>query len=187
MKNFKYGFLFSVLLLVISVLPAAADEPFFNPSFYSAAEIAVQLPSYWIANYIEVMDLVSRYPDMTCEYYEDEWDQVVCESVNNKRTRDVIINFFFDGDHAGMKGLRKASFTIATPQTSDVQEVLEYYWLPDAFPCHAKNDEFYNFQSIIFHTRDTVMRIDFPQFDIEGLDYTIVDYWDIEKDRGPVG
>ena len=159
----------------------------FNPSFYSAAEIAVELPSYWTANYLEVIELVSKYPDMTCDYYQDVWDQVVCVSVTNDRARDIIINFFFDGDYAGMKGLRKASFTITTPTTLDVQEVLEYYWLHDAFPWHTKNDEFYSFQSLIFHTSNTVMQFDFPQFDIEGLDYTIIDYWDIEKDRGPVG
>ena len=189
MSSLKRSFLIVLLsLLVVAVIPAAADESLFNPSFYSAAEIAAELPSFWIANYIEVIHLVSNYPDMTCEYYEDVLlDQVVCVSVNNARTRDVIINFFFDGDYAGMKGLKEAVFTITTPQTSDVQEVLEYYWLPGAFPCHTKNDEFYNFQSLVFHTSDTVMRVDFPQYDIEGLDYVIVDYWDVEKDRGPVG
>lgn len=179
-------------LLFVSVLTAYADEKAFNPSFYSAAEMSLKLPSFWIANYIEVLEFLKDYPDFLCEHYSNEYqgavhDQIVCESVNNKRTRDVIINFFFEGDHAGMTGLQEVVFTVSTPHPQDIQDVFEYFWSNEAFPQHNDDDEFYHFPSLIFHTPDTVMRFDFPQYNIEGLDYMTVDFWDRSMSRLGVG
>lgn len=188
----KILFCFLLLVLAFSASSVFADETLFNPSFYSGSDIVADLPSYWLANYVEIMEYMKKYTDFSCEHYQYEYegkthDQVVCESVNNNKTRDVVINFFFEGDHAGMTGLQQAVFTISTPNTKDIQDVFEYYWLNNAFPWHKSEDEFYSFPSLIFHTYDTVIRFDFPNYAIEGLDYMTVDLWDANYSRLGVG
>ena len=133
---------------------------------------------------------MKQYADFQCEHYSgmEQFDQIICTSVNNNLARDVIINFYFTGDHAGMTGLREAVFTIGTPEPIDSQELLEYFWLPEAFPWHRDTDWFFNDQpSLMFYTRDTAMRFDLPLFESEGDHYTTVDFWDSSETRVGVG
>ncbi|MBQ6518679.1 MAG: hypothetical protein IJI14_08165 [Anaerolineaceae bacterium] len=192
MTTRKAIFLLFAAALLLFALPAFADELLLNPSFYSAADIAYDMPKYWTANYIELQEYLKSYRDFNCDHYSQEYegthhDQIVCVSVNNERTRDVIINLFFEGDYAGMTGLQEVVFTISTPQTKDIQDTFEHYWLNDAYPWHFNSDVFYQMPSLIFHTKDTVMRYDFPNYAVDGLDYMTVDMWDINYTRIGVG
>ncbi len=188
----------AVVIIVLCALftlagTAGADELMANPSFYSGGAIAVDMESYWLANYLEIMEYMKTYPDFMCEHYSnsddgEKFDQIVCSSVNNARTKDVVINFYFTGDHAGMTGLQETVFTIGAPEPLDIQLTLEYYWLPEAFPWHWDSDSFYKgMTSLVFHTGKTVLRFDMPDYDGEGDDYVTVDLWDINGGRLGVG
>ncbi len=185
-----------IIILCTSILAVSsvyADEFLPNPSLFSGGSIAVQMEKYWLANYLEITEYMKQYLDFKCEHYSnpmdgEKFDQIVCESVNNPRARDVIINFFFTGDHEGMTGLQEVVFNIGTPETGDIQEVLEYYWLPEAFPWHFDTDYFYDgITSLVFHTGVSVQRFDLPDYDGEGEDYITVDMWDIAASRMGVG
>lgn len=186
-----------ILFVTFCILFAAAgtvlaDEAMPNPSLYSASGMVTDLPGYWLANYIEIEEYMKGYPDFQCQHYagsdEAQFDQVICSSVNNSRTRDVIINFYFTGDHAGMTGLQEASFTIGTPEPKDFQEVLERFWHPEAFPWHFETDSFYSkLPSLIFYTGNTMIRFDLPNFNSEYDKYTTVDFWDSNTQRLGVG
>lgn len=184
---------FLILNLLTAALPVCADEELFNPSVYSAGQMTADLPSFWIANYIELQEYLKKYPDLQCEHFSNvldtgNFDQIICESVNNKRARDVIINFYFSGDHAGMTGLQEVVFTIGTPKAVDIQEVLEQYWLPGAIPWHESSDEFYNgMTSLMFRTSETILRFDLPDLNSEWFHYTTVDLWDRNASRMGVG
>ena len=39
----------------------SADEELANPSFYSAGEMVMDIPGYWIANYIEIQEYLKKY------------------------------------------------------------------------------------------------------------------------------
>ena len=43
-----------------------ADEELANPSFYSAGEMVMDLPGFWIANYIEIQEYLKKsgYPQL---------------------------------------------------------------------------------------------------------------------------
>ena len=189
----RFMFITFLFLVLFIAAPAGADETMTNPSFYNASDIMADMPKYWLANYIEIQEYMKKYPDFKCEHYANEYggekhDQIVCNSVNNSRTRDVIINFFFTGDHAGMTGLQETVFTIGTPLPSDFQEVIEYFWFADAFPWHSESDWFHpSFPSLMFRTSSTVLRFDLPYFDKEGDHFTTVDLWDSNTSRLGVG
>ena len=194
-KIMKHRIMLVVLFcLLISVFGSAcADEFMPNPSVDSAGEIAFHMPDYWLANYIEIQEFMKQFPDFQCEHYskvlpEGNYDQIICSSVNNNRARDVIINFYFTGDHAGMTGLRQAVFTIGTPEPADFQEVLEKFWNPENYPWHTDSDGFYGtLTSMVFYSRNTVERFDLPKFDSEWDKYTTVDLWDSSQSRMGVG
>ena len=188
--------LFIIVLLIIlfaALIPVSADEAMPNPSFYSAGDMVCDMPSFWLANYIEIQEYLKKYPDFKCEHYSTvldsgNFDQIVCSSVNNDRAKDVIINFYFSGDHAGMTGLQEVVFTIGTPETKDIQQVLEYFWLPDAFPWHNDTDWFHDrITSLIFHAEKTVLRFDLPVFGDDAEHFTTVDLWDSSASRMGVG
>ncbi len=183
--------LFCILFSVFGTV--FADETLPNPSLYSASGMVPDLPGFWWANYIEIQEYLKGYPDLQCEHYSNSadgspFDQIVCSSVNNSRARDVIINFYFTGDHAGMTGLQEVVFTIGTPETKDFQEVLEKFWHPEAFPWHFETDEFYyKMPSILFYTGNTMIRFDIPNFNSEYDIFTTVDFWDANAGRLAVG
>ena len=174
------------IISFICVSSVSADESIWNPSVYSSGRIVKDLPSFWTANPAEIQEYLKQYPDLTCAYYSFEleaglYDQVVCVSVNNKWSRDVIINFFFTGSHAGMTKLQSAVFTIGTPHSEDVQEVFEELWIPGSKPAHKTgDDEFYEFlPSVIFYADDTIVRYNLPSYETEGLDYMTIDIRDM--------
>ncbi len=193
MKKYTAVIAFILCLLFSAAGMVSADDFLANPSLFSGGSIAVDMEKYWLANYLEITEYMKQYLDFRCEHYsnpinEESFDQIICESVNNPRARDVIINFFFTGDNAGMTGLQEVVFNIGAPETRDIQEVLEYYWLPNAFPWHFDSDYFYNgMTSLVFHTGTSVLRFDFPDYDGEGENYVTVDMWDITGDRMGVG
>lgn len=163
-----------------------ADEKMHNPSVFSAGEMVPDLPSLWGADQTVIRNYLEQYPDYRCDYYPIEleigiYDQIVCKSVNNPRTRDITINFFITGDLGTVAGLQNVVYTISTPNTEDIQEVFENLWLPDARPAHQAIDEFYDpMASIICCTADTMIRYNLPVYQIEGLDYMTVEIWDLE-------
>ncbi|MBQ6521058.1 MAG: hypothetical protein IJI14_20310 [Anaerolineaceae bacterium] len=181
------------LSFLAAVIPVSADEDMFNPSLYSAGSMVTALPSYWLANTVEIEEFLKNYPDFQCEFYDNEiegenFNQIICTSVNNPRARDVIINFYFSGDHAGMTGLQETVFTIGTPHTEDIQEVLEQFWHPEAFPWHEGSDWFHpTMYSLLFRTQDTILRFDLPDYAFEGDKFTTVDLWDVDQSRMGVG
>ena len=70
----------------------------------------------------------------------------------------------------------------------DIQEVLEYFWHPEAFPWHRETDSFYdNVMSLMFYTSDTALRFDLPDFHKDGDKYVTVDFWDSSASRTGVG
>lgn len=193
MKKRLFLTIFVFCALFAAVGSVTADELLANPSMFSGGTIAVHMEEYWLANYVEILEYMKQYQDFRCEHYSnpingEKFDQIVCESVNNPRARDVIINFYFSGDHAGATGLQEVVFNVGTPETKDIQEVLEYYWLPEAFPWHFDTDYFYKgMTSLVFHTGRSVLRFDLPDYDGEGDDYVTVDMWDISASRMGVG
>ena len=53
-----------ILCIVMFIfLPVEADEQRENPSLYSFAEIVQKLPKMWMANPLEVMEMMKQYPD----------------------------------------------------------------------------------------------------------------------------
>ena len=179
-------------LLCAAAVPAAADEDMKNPSLYSAAGMVYDLQTFWPANTVAIREYMKNYPDFTCELYsntgEEMFDDLICSSVNNAYARDVIINFYFTGDHAGMTGLQEAVFTLGVKEPADLQEILEKFWYPEAFPWHTDNDQFYlTMHSLIFYTRTTVQRFDLPDFNTSGDHFVTVDFWDSSASRLAVG
>ncbi len=189
----RFAVLTAFILFILVFSSVSADESLPNPSVYSAGELAGKMPSYWIANYIEIQELMKNYPDFSCEHYSnpingENFDQIICSSVNNIRTRDVIINFFFTGDHGGMTGLQEAVFSIETPTPADFHEVLEYFWLPGAVPQHQDAYSFHDtMTSLVFSTDTTVLRFDLPFFETDQGHFTTVDLWDSGSSRLGVG
>lgn len=166
-------------LLICSSIVFAADEKPVNPSFFGCAELVDQIPPLWGADIDTVAAHMEKYEDMHCTTYPDtgeDTSQIVCESLNNRRTEQVVINFWFWGDFGGRNGLQTAVFTLGTSTSARVQDVLEWYRLSRSYPDHRDEDVFYDpMISLFFRDETTFIRYDLPQYSIEGLDYTIVD------------
>ena len=183
--------LFCLFFAVIGTV--SADEEPINPSLYSAAGMVKDLQTFWLANYMEIQEYMKKYPDFQCEHYSNNFDgepfdQIICTSVNNQYARDVIINFYFTGDNAGMTGLQEAVFSLGVREPQDFQAILVYYWLPDAFPRNPGQDSFHStLSSLIFQNTSTVLRFDLPDYNSEWDHFVTVDLWDASASRMGVG
>ena len=62
----RYLILLTAVCLLCIFSIAGADATLPNPSVYSAGDIIGKLPSFWIANYIEIQELMKEYPDFQC-------------------------------------------------------------------------------------------------------------------------
>ena len=184
MKRIFFCFIM-IVILFLAAGPVYADETLRNPSVFSAGEMVPDLPSLWGADNAKIKAYLNDYPDYQCDYYPYEleigtYDQIVCKSVNNPRTRDITINFFITGDPGAAAGLQNVVFTISTPNSADIQEVFEALWLPEARPGHNSADEFYDpMASIIYYTENTMIRYNLPVYQTRGLDYMTVEIWDV--------
>lgn len=182
-----------LFIFLLSFTAARADWGLFNPSMFSAIEIVQELPGYWMANPYEIQEFMSNYPDISCSPYTkgiDEFDHMICSSVNNRNTFDIIINFWFWGDNAGMAGLEEASFAIGVNDTECVQSVMESLWLSGSFPYRidGKDEVYPNFQSLIFLANNTVVRYELPDFSHESPYSMTIEFRDIALPyRAPVG
>lgn len=181
-----------VLCFLLLCLPVNADDIMFNPSFLSAQSIVFDISSYWTANIHEIEHMMEEYPDFRCKTFQnpanDGLDQIICESVNNRYTPAIIVNFWFWGDHIGYTGLEEATFSVMTPTTKSVQEAMEWFWLENSYPYHNEREGFADhFQSLVFYRSNTIIHYDFPTFE-EGADpYLTIDFRDIAVDRFAVG
>lgn len=190
----RFLLLLTVFCMAFALTGAAfADEEPMNPSLFSAGTMVKDLQTFWLANYIEIQEYMKKYPDFKCEYYsnaagESNNDEIICISVNNPYARDVTINFYLTGDHAGMTGLQEAVFTLGVREPQDLQVILEYYWIADLFPRRAGEDRFYGtMHSLVFQNASTVMRFDLPDYNTEWDHFVTVDLWDINASRLGVG
>ena len=82
----KTAFLLSLLFAFLMISGSAlADEALFNPSFYSAGEIAYEIRNYWQANPHEIQELMNSRSDFRCVSHESQpedvpFDQIICPS-----------------------------------------------------------------------------------------------------------
>ena len=110
-----------ILLLMSIFSDISAENNRENPSLYSFGEIIKKLPKMWLANPIEVMEMMKDYPDYECWR---SYDIVGCRSVNNRYSSEMFVNFQFssDDDYAEFT---QAVFSAMVNGTEGVQTVIE--------------------------------------------------------------
>lgn len=158
MKN-KLILIFVLSLAVMFVLPVSAEEVRENPSFYSFSEIVQKLPKMWIANPIEVMEMMKSYPDFECWR---SYDIIGCASVNNKHAAEIHVNYQFssEDDYAEFTG---CTFTMLINSSEDVQKVIESFWLPDMKAARIWGADYPDDQvTLYFSSGDTMMTYSIP-------------------------
>lgn len=154
----------SLILLFFSVLmllwvPASADSYRENPSLYSTAEIVQKLPKLWMANPIEVMELMKNYPDFAC------WrggGTIGCKSNNNKNCAEIFLSLDFssDDDYAEFDHL---SFNMQVNNTEEIQKVIELFWLDGLEASNIYGAKYPSDQvTFIFSAEDTLMTYGIP-------------------------
>lgn len=149
-------FLFS---LISAAGPASGDSLRENPTFYSAAKIVAGLPKMWLANPIEVSEMLKSYPDLTC------WKGngiIGCQSVNNQNCAEIYMSLEFtsDDDYAEFEHL---TFSMQIDSTEDVQRVMESFWIEDQKPANIWGADYPGGQvTLYFSTENTLIKYSIP-------------------------
>ena len=160
MKSKSIVFVLVIAAFVLNVLPSSADGYVReNPSFYSVAEIVQKLPQMWLANPIEVTEMMERYPDFTC------WrgsDTIGCQSNNNRNCAEIYMSLGFssDDDYAEFQ---QVIFSMQINSTEDIQKVIESFWLDDMKPAKIWGAEYPAGQVTMYYSAgDTMMKYSIP-------------------------
>ena len=155
MKN-KSIVIMMIAALFLTVFSSSAGENVReNPSFYSVAEIVQTLPQMWIANPIEVMEMMDRYPDFTC------WrgsDTIGCQSNNNRNCAEIYLSLGFssDDDYAEFQHV---IFSMQINSPEDVQKIIESFWLDGMKPAKIWGAEYPAGQVTMYYSaEDTMMK-----------------------------
>ena len=114
-----------LVIFLMLVLPASADQGRDNPSVYSFAEIVQKLPGMWDTDPLSVMDLMNNYPDFVC--YKSH-DIIGCTSVNNKYSSEIHVNYQFTTAEDDAKFVR-ATFSMAINSSEEIQKMIEAFWI----------------------------------------------------------
>lgn len=143
-----------ILLLMGIFSNTSAENDRENPSLYSFGEITKKLPKMWLANPIEVMEMMKEYPDYECWR---SYDIVGCRSVNNRYSAEMFVNFQFssDDDYAEFT---HAVFSTMVNGTEGVQKVIESLWIDDLEPANISGAKYPENQvTLYFSTEDTML------------------------------
>lgn len=151
----RWIFLIMIIsILLVFPLAALAEEYRENPSLYSFGEITQKLPKMWLANPIEVMEMMKEYPDYECWR---SYDIIGCRSVNNRYSAELFGNFQFssDDDYAEFS---HAVFSVVVNGTEGVQKVIETLWIDGLEPANISGAKYPDDQvTLYFSTEDTMM------------------------------
>ena len=173
-KPFVFVFVLAIAVFALTVISSSAsDYVRDNPSFYSAAEIIQKLPQMWIANPIEVMEMMDRYPDFTC------WrgsDLIGCQSNNNRNCAEIYLSLGFssDDDYAEFQHV---IFSMQINSPEDIQKIIESFWLDDMKPANIWGAEYPAGQVTTYYSSgDTMMKFSIP--------FSDSDVWWVSVDIG---
>ena len=168
----KLKTLFLVILFIgLTLLPVTAENLRENPSLYSFGEIIQKLPKMWLANPIEVMEMMKDYPDYECWR---SYDIVGCRSVNNRYSAEMFVNFQFssEDDYAEFS---HAVLSTMVNGTEGVQKVIETLWIDGLEPANISGAKYPDNQvTLYFSTEDTMMKYNIS-FGTEGVWLVTVD------------
>jgi hypothetical protein len=133
--------------------PVSADQLRENPSLYSFAEIVQKLPKMWMANPIEVTEMMKKYPDFSC------WrgtDTIACQSVNNRNCAEIYISLEFssEDDYAEFQHV---SFSTTINNTEEIQKIIETFWIDDLEPAKISGAEYPEGQVTIYFSNENTM------------------------------
>lgn len=148
-------FLWMLLAALLCFVPVCSGQYRENPSLYSVGEIVQKSPEMWMANPIEVMEMMDDYPDFTC------WRSgaaIGCQSNNNKNCAEIYLTFTFtdDSDYAEYEHI---SFTMVIDNTEEIQKVLELFWLEDMEAAKIYGVDYPDGQVMsYFSTENTMMK-----------------------------
>ncbi len=144
----------SICVLLILTVPAAADTVRENPSLYSFADVVHKLPKMWLANPIEVREMMREYPDYECWR---RYDIIGCNSVNNRFSAEMFVNFQFSSED-DYGSLSRVVFTTMVNGPEDVQKVIEAFWFDGLEPANISGAKYPDDQvTLYFSTEDTMM------------------------------
>lgn len=152
-------FFLVILFVGLISLPVSAENLRENPSLYSFSEIVQKLPKMWMANPIEVMEMMNEYPDFTCHRGLDE---ITCKSVNNRHCAEIIVTLGFssEDDYAEFEHV---AFSMMISNTEDIQKVVEAFWLDDFEASNISGAEYPEEQvTIYFSNENTLLRYSIP-------------------------
>ncbi len=152
-------FILFLCVFVLSAGSAFGETVKENPSFYSFAEVAQKLPALWTSKPADVMAVMEAYPDFTCRKH---YDILSCQSVNNKYSAEIHLNFQFMSEDDDAE-LSRTVFTMLINTAEDVQKVIENLWLPGMKAANlmggaSRKDVI----TLYFSTADTLMTVSFP-------------------------
>lgn len=160
-----------ISILLVFPLSAMAEEYRENPSLYSFGEIMQKLPKMWLANPIEMMEMMKDYPDYECWR---SYDIIGCRSVNNRYSAEMFVNFQFssEDDYAEFS---HAVLSTMVNGTEGVQKVIETLWIDGLEPANISGAKYPDDQvTLYFSTEDTMMKYNIS-FGTEGVWLVTVD------------
>ena len=176
MRSF-FRWLTVLVILVLFVLPASADQGKENPSVYSFADIVQKLPKLWMSDPLEVMDLMKDYPDFIC--YRSH-DIIGCTSVNNKYSSEIHVNYQFTTDKDDSEFVR-ATFSMAINSSEEIQKIIEAFWI-DGMSAANISGAYYPADQIILYFKtyelvnQTMMTVTVPMAEDGGLWLIMADF-----------
>ena len=152
MKN-KFYILITLIILLTTALVSSAETVRENPSLYTFSEIVQKLPKLWIANPIEVLELMEQYPDYTCWR---SYDVIGCQSVNNKYSAEIFVNFQFSSEDDYAEFIHTV-FTMQVNGSENVQKVIEEFWLDGMAPANIMGADFPEDKTTLYFCTDETM------------------------------
>ena len=153
MKNKNFAILFVItIIFVCPVFAHAQDRE--NPSLYSFGEIVKNLPQKWLAVPDDVMKMMEDYPDFECWR---SYDIVGCQSVNNKYSAEIHVNYQFTSEEDDAELVRTV-FTMPVNNTQDVQNVIENFWIDGMKAANISGAQYPTNQvTLYFSSENTLM------------------------------
>lgn len=146
-------FLLFAMIFLMMAGSVSADSVRMNPSLYSFAEIVQKLPSMWLANPIEVTEMMNEYPDFVC--YRN-FDVIGCQSVNNKFSSEIHVNLQFTSDDDNAE-FQRAVFTMPIDSSEQIQTVVEQFWLDGLSAAKIGGAGFPEGQIVLYFSNDSTL------------------------------
>lgn len=142
-----------LIFIVLFSLPVSAENLRENPSLYSFSEIVQKLPKMWMANPIEVLEMMKDYPDFSCTR---EAGIIFCHSVNNRTCAEIFVelNFTSEDNYAEFDHV---TFSTKVNNTEDIQKIVETFWLDDFEPANISGAAYPDGQLTLYFSNENTL------------------------------